>query len=133
MILNPDFKSLSEITEEAGRSYRVMYAMRTCWWAFGSAKYKHLESDLPSCPRGSLLMQHSDALEFIAKAQQNPGFYGKYGISAFVLAFHGNLLNDDGWPTSLQSWDDYNYAIEAMTDIEKLLFFDEHIKRVSAR
>ncbi|HXI16474.1 MAG TPA: hypothetical protein VNM48_08885, partial [Chloroflexota bacterium] len=53
-----------------------------------------------------------DPMEFIRMAEKNPDHYGRHGIKAFIAAYHGNVLTEDGKPTSLRDWEDYNRLLD---------------------
>lgn len=97
-------------------------AVHSPWWSLFETEwmpYKFPGSSIPCDPRGSVLVQGS-LQEFWKMANSNPEHYGKHGIEALMLAFHGNLevlkadTGDVGnyLPTSLDSWDAYNYLLD---------------------
>lgn len=106
--------SLAQIKALAQQSNRLVYAMSTCWWKIGNPIYRTLgEHPLPCGPRGEMLLETDDPIGFIAAAENSEGHYGKHGLKAFVASYHGNLVTDDGKPTSFNTWQEYNNLIEA--------------------
>ncbi len=88
----------------------VCYAINTCWWCLlKDNSYKN--EGFPCDPRGSMLMQASIG-KFIENAKSNPEHYGKHGLKTFMAAYEGNVLTDDGQPTSLTDWRAYNNLID---------------------
>jgi hypothetical protein len=120
--------TLEEIKERVRRTGFVCYGMRSCWWAehtfYTLAKQPGDKMPgLPVDPRGAPLMQVTDesrtpsgerteAMEFVRMAERNPTFYGRHGLNAFVAAYHGNVLTEDGKPTCLRDWEDYNRMLD---------------------
>ena len=100
---------------EAPGSFLVYGAM-TPWWFVGERLPYQNPSGLPSDPRGGLLLQidKPDGFrKFIQSAVDNPAHYGKHGLQAFALAYHGNLVvAGTGKPTCLNSWDQYNAVLD---------------------
>jgi len=97
----------------------VTWAMNTCWWAMGEDcfQYEVPNSKLPCDPRGSVLMQ-GELGKFIKEAGANPSHYGEHRLDALMLAYHGNLLTDEGKPTSFENWHLYNDLLN-QKDIER--------------
>ena len=58
------------------------------------------------------MLLQAPATKFILNALSNQTHYGKYGLTAFMAAYHGNVTTDDGKPTSLVSWNEYNELID---------------------
>ena len=110
-----DLKMLKQL---AKKSKRLIYAINTCYWKIGNPVYSHPDCDLPCGPRGEMLLEMDNPNEFIRLAEENPDHYGKYGLQAFVAAYHGNIIaigNDErsmGKITSLETWDEYNEVID---------------------
>jgi hypothetical protein len=102
--------TLEEIKNVAVDSSRLVYGFNTCWWKIGDPVYSRV--GMPCGPRGEMLLETDDPITFLAIAMANPGHYGKHGLDAFVAAYHGNLVTEDGHPTSLESWDEYNRLID---------------------
>lgn len=100
----------------------VYYNLMTCWWAFDI--FYTIDSQkggLPCGPRGEPLLE-IDAYKFTeAVKAKDHDLYGKYGLTAFAAAFHGNILtgpthDSPGKPVSFESWDMYNEVIQANLD-----------------
>ena len=102
-----------ELRAKAHPEQLVCYAVHTCWWCILSDNPYSLPPDhqLPCDPRGSVLMQ-GELGKFLEAAKANPDHYGKHGLKAFMAAYHGNLLTDDGRPTSLERWAKYNEILD---------------------
>lgn len=116
IILSPNTIPLTIIKEIAKKEKRLVYAISTCWWKLGNPVYTHPENSLPCDPRGSMLMETDKPLDFILEAEKNPSYYGKHGLNAFTAAYHGNIITKDkGFPTSLNSWNDYNKLLDQQT------------------
>lgn len=102
----------------------LVYAVHSPWWmiwetADTQPPYRVPGGSVPCDPRGSVLLQTDDPHAFIAPAESNPSHYGKHGLRAFVAAYHGNVVVEKGGrflPTSLDSWDAYEAAIDAYDD-----------------
>lgn len=112
---------------------RVYYATRTCWWTVDGADLYRMEEvvppppagseaaralailhkagrsvpSLPCDPRGSVLMMTDDVEGFLRSAEEGADHYGRFGLKAFMSAYHGNVVVGDR-PTSLETWDLYN-------------------------
>lgn len=96
------------------RGGTVYYAMRTCWW--GMKTYRCERHSLPCGPRGECLMMSDDVAAFILRARENPEHYGRHGIAAFEAALDGNVIDCNGRPWSLESWEQYNALIDLEID-----------------
>ena len=107
--------TLGQIKIMAKLSNRLVYGAQSCWWKIGSPCYQTpVDSGikLPCGPRGELLLETDNPMAFIAVAEKNPSHYGKHGIEAFVAAYHENVIDENGLPTSLKNWDDYNQLLD---------------------
>lgn len=103
--------SLNQIRETEPKM--IFYATSTCWWtANANDLYKDSSTGLPCDPRGCTLLQTDNIEGFLKSAVENSDHYGKYGLTAFVLAYHGNIIKPDGSPTSFRRWDDYNQLLD---------------------
>lgn len=89
----------------------VCYAIGTCWWCLLANHPGYKNGQLPCDPRNSLLLQ-APVGKFIKSAKANPNYYGKYGLKTFMAAYHGNLFTDDGKPTSLETWEQYEALLD---------------------
>ena len=101
-----EFKTTLSDLKKCNPEHEVCYAVRTCWWCLIQDHPGYKINDIPVDPRGSVLMM-APLGRFIQGAEKNPDYYGKYGLKAFMAAYHGNLLTDDGKPTSLETWEEY--------------------------
>lgn len=112
--------SLAKIKEMAAASSLLRYAMHTCWWGMEDAPWYKTSptGGLPCDPRGSVLMQTEKPLDFIAQAEANPSHYGKYGLRTFLLSYHGCVTTDDGRPTSLEKWAQYEALIDSLSEVK---------------
>lgn len=94
----------------------VFYGANTCWWtADPKDLHKHPTAGLPCDPRGGMLMQtkERDGMTFIKSALAVPEHYGKHGIRAFLLAYHGCVkVKETGLATCFATWDEYNQLID---------------------
>jgi len=96
-----------------------VYAVHSPWWSLFEDEwmpYRCPGTRIPCDPRGSVLMQ-GNLRQFWDTAIGSPEHYGRHGINAFMLAFHGNLevLKAETLrylPTSLDSWDAYNDLLD---------------------
>lgn len=106
--LSEDYATLEIIKELTKFCDTAYYAVHTTWWTVNPANlYKMPDCGLPCDPRQSVLMQ-APSKDFIKNAEANPENYGKNGIDAFVAAYHGNIITEKGWPTSLGTWEEVN-------------------------
>lgn len=97
----------------------VVHGVHTPWWFVGDRLPYTVDgapSGLPCDPRGGLLLQidRPDGFRrFVEMAIDNPEHYGKHGLAALALAYHGNLVvADSGKPTCFRSWDEYNAMLD---------------------
>lgn len=92
----------------------IYYSIGTCWWTMNPRDlYRHPECGLPCDPRGGMLMECHEPLDFLTQAEQNPEHYGKHGIKAFMAAYHGGVrIKASGLPTCFDGWDKYNELID---------------------
>jgi hypothetical protein len=52
----------------------IYYAAQTCWWTISAQDlYKHPKSGLPCDPRGGMLLECHDPIDFLDQAEKNPG------------------------------------------------------------
>lgn len=105
-------KSLSDLKIEARHHNRLVYSISTCWWKLGDPCYRHPNTNLPCDPRGGMLLETDDPVKFIETAEENLNHYGTHGIEAFIAAYHGNVVTDNGLPTSFNTWDKYNELLD---------------------
>lgn len=111
-IIVVDEFSLDFIKAYAKNADRLVYGFQTPWWKVGNPCYTTIHR-LPCGPRSEMLLETDKPLDFIAQAEANPTHYGKHGLRAFVAAYHGNLIVESNKrPTSFDSWDQYNEAID---------------------
>jgi hypothetical protein len=111
-IIDHEF-TLVQITQMARSAKMVFYGVRTPWWTFDPDHlYRRLRSGLPCDPRGGVLWQADKPLRFLGEGVADPSHYGKHGIRAFLLAYHGCVVNN-GRPTCLRTWEEYNDLIDA--------------------
>lgn len=103
--------TLEQIIQLAESSNRLVYGVMTCWWKIGDPVYKN-SIGLPCGPRGEVLFEMPDPKKFVEAAQGAVKHYGKHGMDAFVAAYHGNLIDKDGKPTSLEGWGKYNEILD---------------------
>lgn len=102
----------NRVKSKSGR--KVIYGAMSPWWYIGKPLYRvpNAEFPLPCDPRGGLLLETDDLEGFLKAAKDNVDKYGKYGLDAFMLAYHGNVITDKGLPTCLKSWKEYNDLID---------------------
>lgn len=97
----------------------VWYSSRTCWW---TTNPDHLEEtrigrgdskgSIPTDPAGAPLFMTNNVEGFLKDAADHADHYGKHGIDAFMLAYHGNVENEDGMPRCSTQWDQYNQLLD---------------------
>ena len=122
--------NLDEIREHE----QVWYSAKTCWW---TTREEDLccahgmpmkgsncpnEDGIPLDPSGSPLLMASvgDFLRNAEGKNMRGGVYGKHGIDAFILAYHGNVIevvsaagkDDVEWPRCAVGWDMYNKLLD---------------------
>ena len=93
----------------------IIYAVYSPWWCVTPPfpPYRLADGAIPCDPRGSVLRQTGmDLMDFIEHAEAQPDHYGKHGILTFAAAHHGNVLTDDGRPTSLTCWEEYDALVD---------------------
>jgi len=119
--------SFEQVREEAKT---IWYAVRTCWWTHKPEDVREAtilasggdKGGIPLDPSGCPLMfADGKAKEFLDSAAQNPQYYGKHGLRAFMAAHHRNAFENSskllggketGKPVSAKTWDEYNAAID---------------------
>jgi hypothetical protein len=115
IVIRANTLGLEDIRELADICYNdtAFYAVSTTWWTLSRDDlYRHKDKDLPCDPRGCMLLQ-APAHKFIKHATDNEDKYGKHKLLAFAAAYHGNIvLQDNGWPTSLDNWDLVNKLLD---------------------
>ena len=95
---------------------------KTCWWTtnpndlcdetgFPTPPGARQDS-LPLDPSGAPLFQSDDVKGFLQKCEEDAQQYGKHGIEAFILAYHGNVLSDEGFSSCAVKWDLYNNLLD---------------------
>jgi hypothetical protein len=102
-----DRYSLDDILELCKTCDNVIYAMSTGYWKLVNDDYS-----VQRGPSGEYIFIDRDPIKFILNAAQNKEHYGKHGFAAFIAAYHGNVVDDDGNEISLNSWDKYNDLID---------------------
>lgn len=106
--------TMAEAKELALVSGMIFYGANTCWWTARRIDlYRHPECGLPCDPRCGMLFETNDVLKFFDDAEKNVLHYGKYGLRAFLLAYHGCVVaKEKDWPTCFSTWDEYNQLID---------------------
>ena len=102
-------RSLAQV--RAMKPKMIFYATATCWWT-ANPDDLYTSVGLPSDPRGCTLFETEDVEGFLKSAEEHPDHYGEYGLDAFILAYHGNVVTADGRPTSFRKWDSYNALLK---------------------
>ena len=128
-----DKRTLTNLDEIRGHE-TVWYSAKTCWWTTRSedlccAHGMPMKGSncpdgdgIPLDPSGSPLLM-AETMKFLANAEGrnlNDGVYGKHGIDAFILAYHGNVIevirasgkDDVEWPRCAVEWDMYNDLLD---------------------
>lgn len=98
--------SFDEIMEEAANK-TIFYGAQTCWWSDNPAHLHKKHSGLPCDPQGGVLFQTQDGMakDWLRQAKEQPWHYGVYGIRALMAAYHGCIVDDEGNPTTVSTWD----------------------------
>ena len=109
-----DLEALAKKAPQA----RVMYSTRTCWWVVSAPNHgwpgpNRTRKGIPTDPQGAVLYEVDNLGGFLDVAKANATFYGKHQLDAFMAAYDGNLVTQDGRPTCLVGWDKYNAVIDA--------------------
>ena len=115
----------------------IWYGAVTCWWTHDPNDLKAATKlsgrpdrsgglgPLPTDPRGGVLMEAHDPEKFLRLAEESPEHYGKHGLAAFMGAHHQNcflvevirgtsmIVRDSDRPWCLETWQEYNDAIDA--------------------
>ena len=111
-------RELSYIKRLAEMNKILVYGASTCYWLIGRPVYSHPDTGLPCGPRSEMLMECHDPSGFIRDAEDNPQYYGRHGLDAFIAAYHGNLVvASSGFPTSYSSWEEYNLLLDKQLGI----------------
>jgi hypothetical protein len=97
--------------DEHNSESHICYAVYTCWWCLLADHPGYKKGPIPCDPRGSVLLQAPAGI-FIDNVKKNPGHYGMYFLDTFMAAYHGNVTTDDGQPTSLESWKEYEELVK---------------------
>ncbi len=100
----------------------IYYSSRTCWW---TADPEHLYCQdgqlskdcgcggIPLDPAGAPLFMADDLEQFIAEAKAHEkDHYGPHGLDALILAYHGNVVSEDGLPRCAVDWDTYGKLLD---------------------
>lgn len=97
----------------------VYYSVGTCWWTTDPehlTDIRKLRGDsvgsIPTDPAGAPLLMTDDVIGFLKDAQSHPEHYGRHGINAFMLAYHGNIVSPEGLPRCSAQWDSYNDLLD---------------------
>jgi hypothetical protein len=113
IIITHTFDDLLQLAQEAKK---VIYGFNTCWWKFDNPPYQHPNSNLPCGPRGEMLLEMHEPLQFLTSAANMAHHYGRHGLTALIAAYHGHLLTDMDRPTSFESWEAYNEVLDHQTE-----------------
>jgi len=106
---------------KAAKPETIFYGVMTPWWTHTPDHLGMLPpTGIPCDPRGGVLMQAEGDAFLKHVDDQRASVYGKYGHLAFMAAHHLNCVvsQDDLRSTCLDSWDEYNDAIEASLDMD---------------
>jgi len=123
---------LEEVTIEQIKQRKqpmIFYGANTCWWSddpnhLGQTPPRVLVINnrevqgggLPCDPRQGMLMETRTPEEFLRLSEENPSYYGKHGIRAFMAAYHGVVVVLKGGgqrqPWCFTSWDEYNELLD---------------------
>ena len=121
-IANP--RTLTNLDEiRAAKPEMVFYSTKTCWWtanpddlccSHGNPMSTCPDgmSQLPVDPAGAPLFQTDEVELFLQDAESHPEHYGRHGLEAFILAYHGNIVSEDGLPRCAVGWDSYNKLLD---------------------
>ncbi len=107
------------------RPAMIFYSIRTCWWTANPddlcCPEGHPMKDceyrgIPLDPAGAPLCQTDDIDAFLREAEVNPSHYGRHGLEAFILAYHGNIVSEEGLPRCATKWDSYNSLLDTLAE-----------------
>jgi hypothetical protein len=106
--------TLAQAKELAVKSGIIFYGANTCWWTTEREHlYKHPQCGLPCDPRSGMLFETENVVEFFDAAEKTVEHYGKHGLRAFLLAYHGGVVTKDkGFPTCFDKWEEYNKLLD---------------------
>lgn len=106
--------TLPEVAKMAEKTGMIYYGALTPWWSAELPGYR--TGGVPCDPRGGVLFETDSPDGFLHTARTSVMHYGKHGLRAFLLAYHGCVVVDggekDGYPTCLKNWDEYNNLID---------------------
>ncbi len=120
-------RTLTDLVEiRVRKTEMVFYSAKTCWWTTDPDDLccEHGQpmrecpdnyTGIPLDPAGAPLLQTDKVESFLQDAENNLHHYGKHGIAAFILAYHGNIVSDDEHelPRCAVKWDRYNELLDA--------------------
>jgi len=98
------------------RPEKLYYGVTTCWWTHDPRHLSRRRDDgLPCDPRGGVLLETTNVDEFLQAVEDNPGYYGRHGLAAFMAAHHLNCVVSETnlRPWCSQDWEEYNAALDA--------------------
>jgi len=101
---------------------KIYYGANTPWWTHRATDIcRHPLSGLPCDPRGGVLLETDDVINFIETAIRNSSHYGKHGIRAFMAAHNDNcqVSETNARKTCLANWDEYNEALDKLDSAKK--------------
>lgn len=99
----------------------VYYSAKTCWWSVDPADLGKGHG-IPTDPSGSPLYMTDDIEGFLESARKDEAHYGLHGLEAFLLAYHGAVVQGEtSTPVCSPKWDAYNNLIDAAITDEPLM------------
>lgn len=122
-IANPrKVTSLDDVRQQ--RPEMIYYSAKTCWWTanpddlccpHGNPMSTCPADDrggIPLDPSGSPLFQTRDVEGWLGACEADAQRYGRHGLRALILAYHGNVLSEDDLPRCSSKWDTYNDLLD---------------------
>lgn len=105
--------------DEIRNAKMVFYSAQTCWWTTNPDHLYGEPGGIPLDPSGSPLFQDDDVEGWLHDAEKHAvDRYGKHGIEALILAYHGNVVTESAWdsldeqPVCSTNWDSYNDLLD---------------------
>lgn len=99
-------KSLDDV--RALNPEMIYYSVGTCWWTANPDDL--YDGPVPLDPAGSPLMQTDEIEDWLTWPEQNLGHYKS--VEAFILAYHGNVVDEAGNPVCATGWETYQKLVE---------------------
>jgi hypothetical protein len=102
-------------------SNKLIFAITSGYWKIGNHVYVQKESKTPCGPRRETLISIHNPFTFLERAKNSIQSYGKWGLGVLLVSYHGNMVKENGFPSSMDTWDNYNELMDNTPHMLKLL------------